>query len=97
MGERGEARDDFTASLCGRLLLVLKLCVCWAGRLRSFQWSAKVQKHSEETRPPASVDGRAAEKAIANQKTHGPGQLTALQDFVQSHFITNGFSPDIII
>lgn len=37
----------------------------------------------------------AAEKASANQKTHGPGQLTAPQDFVKSHFITNDFSPDI--
>jgi hypothetical protein len=37
----------------------------------------------------------AAEKASANQKTHGPGQLTAPQDFIKSHFITNDFSPDI--
>lgn len=37
----------------------------------------------------------AAEKASANQKTHGTGQLTAPQDFVKSHFVTNDFSPDI--
>ena len=34
-GARGEGRDYFTASLCGRLLVVSKLRVCWAGRLRS--------------------------------------------------------------
>ena len=36
-GARGEGRgrDYFTASLCGRLLVVSKLRACWAGRLRS--------------------------------------------------------------
>lgn len=37
----------------------------------------------------------AAEKASANQKTHGTEQLTAPQDLVKSHFIANDFSPDL--
>lgn len=48
----------------------LRACVadCWSSRSFVFaglgvcdRWSAKVQKHSEETRPPASVDGRRRE------------------------------------